>query len=64
MNKKKILNDPVYGFITVPSDLIFDIINHPYFQRLRRIKQLGLTEMVFTRVRSTRVFTTRWAPCT
>ncbi|MCJ8164419.1 HD domain-containing protein [Pontibacter sp. E15-1] len=47
MNKKKILNDPVYGFITVPSDLIFDIINHPYFQRLRRIKQLGLTEMVY-----------------
>jgi HD superfamily phosphohydrolase len=47
VNKKKILNDPVYGFITVPSDLIFDIINHPYFQRLRRIKQLGLTEMVY-----------------
>ncbi|WP_162051960.1 HD domain-containing protein [Pontibacter pamirensis] len=47
MNKKKILNDPVYGFITVPSDLLFDIINHPYFQRLRRIKQLGLTEMVY-----------------
>ncbi|QCR20964.1 HD domain-containing protein [Pontibacter sp. SGAir0037] len=47
MNKKKIFNDPVYGFITVPSDLIFDIIDHPYFQRLRRIKQLGLTEMVY-----------------
>lgn len=47
MNKKKIFNDPVYGFITVPSDLVFDIINHPYFQRLRRIKQLGLTEMVY-----------------
>ena len=47
MNKKKIFNDPVYGFITVPTDLIFDIINHPYFQRLRRIKQLGLTEMVY-----------------
>lgn len=47
MNKKKIFNDPVYGFITVPSELIFDIINHPYFQRLRRIKQLGLTEMVY-----------------
>ncbi|GAB3203674.1 HD superfamily phosphohydrolase [Pontibacter aydingkolensis] len=47
MNKKKIFNDPVYGFITVPTDLIFDIIDHPYFQRLRRIKQLGLTEMVY-----------------
>ncbi|PRY13271.1 hypothetical protein CLV24_106186 [Pontibacter ummariensis] len=47
MNKKKIFNDPVYGFISVPSELIFDIINHPYFQRLRRIKQLGLTEMVY-----------------
>ncbi|MFD2245731.1 HD domain-containing protein [Pontibacter ruber] len=47
MNKKKIFNDPVYGFITVPSELLFDIIDHPYFQRLRRIKQLGLTEMVY-----------------
>lgn len=47
MNKKKIFNDPVYGFITVPSELLFDIIDHAYFQRLRRIKQLGLTEMVY-----------------
>jgi uncharacterized protein len=47
VNKKKIFNDPVYGFITVPSELLFDIIDHPYFQRLRRIKQLGLTEMVY-----------------
>ncbi len=47
MNKKKIFNDPVYGFITIHSGLIFDIINHPYFQRLRRIKQLGLTEFVY-----------------
>ncbi|TXK37091.1 HD domain-containing protein [Pontibacter qinzhouensis] len=47
MNKKKIINDPVYGFITVPSELLYDIIEHPYFQRLRRIKQLGLTEMVY-----------------
>lgn len=47
MNKKKIFNDPVYGFITVQSDLIFDIIQHPYFQRLRRIKQLGLTDFVY-----------------
>lgn len=47
MNKKKIFNDPVYGFISVQSDLIFDIIQHPYFQRLRRIKQLGLTDFVY-----------------
>ncbi len=47
MNKKKIINDPVHGFLTIPSELIFDLINHPYFQRLRRIKQLGLTEQVY-----------------
>ncbi len=47
MNKKKILNDPVYGFINIPNDLIYDIIEHPYFQRLRRIKQLGLTDYVY-----------------
>ncbi|MEQ8909188.1 MAG: HD domain-containing protein [Vicingaceae bacterium] len=46
-NKKKIINDPVYGFISLPFDLIFDIIEHPYFQRLRRIKQLGLTHLVY-----------------
>ncbi|WP_425390881.1 HD domain-containing protein [Ekhidna sp.] len=47
MNKKKILNDPVYGFINIPNDLLFDIIEHRYFQRLRRIKQLGLTDLVY-----------------
>jgi len=47
LNKKKIVNDPVYGFINIPTDLIFDIIEHPYFQRLRRIKQLGLTYLVY-----------------
>lgn len=47
MNKKKIINDPVYGFITIPSDLLYDIISHPYFQRLRHIKQLGLTDLVY-----------------
>lgn len=46
-NKKKIFNDPVYGFISLPYNLIFDIIEHPYFQRLRRIKQLGLTHLVY-----------------
>ena len=47
MNSHKIINDPVHGFITIPGDLIFEIIEHPYFQRLRRIKQLGLTDMVY-----------------
>ena len=47
MNKKKIFNDPVWGFISVNNPLIFDIIEHPFFQRLRRIKQLGLAELVY-----------------
>ena len=46
-NKRKIINDPVYGFINIPGDLLFDLIEHPYFQRLRRIKQLGLTHLVY-----------------
>ncbi|WP_158861059.1 HD domain-containing protein [Lunatibacter salilacus] len=47
MKSHKIINDPVYGFINIPSELIFAIIDHPYFQRLRRIKQLGLTDYVY-----------------
>src|SRR5690606_9659452 len=47
LNKKKIINDPVYGFIHIQSELIFDIISHPWFQRLRNIKQLGLTDLVY-----------------
>ena len=47
MNKKKIFNDPVYGFITVPYEIVFDLIEHPYFQRLRRISQLGLTHYIY-----------------
>jgi HD superfamily phosphohydrolase len=47
VNKQKIINDPIYGFITIPGDLVFDIIEHRYFQRLRRIKQLGLTSYVY-----------------
>jgi HD superfamily phosphohydrolase len=47
LNKKKIINDPVYGFITIPSDLIFDLIQHPYMQRMRYIKQLGMTHLVY-----------------
>lgn len=46
-NKKKIINDPVYGFITIPQEIIFDVIEHPYFQRLRRINQLGLSHLVY-----------------
>ena len=45
--KQKIINDPVYGLITVPNNLVFDIIEHPWFQRLRRIIQLGLTHYVY-----------------
>ena len=48
MNKKQIIfNDPIYGFITVPDPLIHKIINHPYFLRLQRIRQLGLTSLVY-----------------
>lgn len=46
-NKRKIINDPVHGFISIPDELCFDLIEHPYFQRLRRIKQLGLTHLVY-----------------
>ncbi len=46
-NKLKIVNDPIYGFITIPYEIVFDIIEHPYYQRLRRIKQLGLTSLVY-----------------
>jgi len=47
MSKSKIFNDPVYGFVTVPYGIIFDLVEHPYFQRLRRISQLGLTSYVY-----------------
>jgi HD superfamily phosphohydrolase len=47
LNKNKIINDPVYGFISIPTELIFDLIEHPYFQRLRYIKQLGMTHLVY-----------------
>lgn len=45
--KQKIINDPVYGFVNIQSALLFDLIEHPYFQRLRRIKQLGLSNLVY-----------------
>jgi uncharacterized protein len=54
VHKSKIINDPVYGFITVPGELAFTIIEHPYFQRLRRIKQLGLTHLVYPGAHHTR----------
>lgn len=47
MSHLKIVNDPVHGFISIPYDSTFSIIDHPYFQRLRRIKQLGLTDLVY-----------------
>ncbi len=45
--KRKIINDPLYGFITLADKLVFDVIEHPFFQRLRRIEQLGLASMVY-----------------
>ena len=46
-NKNKILNDPVYGFITIQHELTFDLMDHPFVQRLRRISQLGLSHLVY-----------------
>jgi hypothetical protein len=46
-NKRKIVNDPVHGFVTICSELLFDLIEHPVFQRLRRIRQLGMTSYVY-----------------
>jgi uncharacterized protein len=53
-NKLKILNDPIYGFITIPNTLIFDILQHPYFQRLRRISQMGMSYLVYPGAHHTR----------
>ncbi len=47
MNRNKILNDPVYGFITIPYGILFELVEHRYFQRLRRIKQTGLTHYIY-----------------
>lgn len=46
-NKRKIINDPVFGFLTIPNELVYDVLQHPYVQRLNRIKQLGLSYMVY-----------------
>ncbi|NAS30530.1 HD domain-containing protein [Flavobacteriaceae bacterium R38] len=53
-NKLKILNDPIYGFITIPNTLIFDLIAHKYFQRLRRISQMGMSYLVYPGAHHTR----------
>src|SRR6478609_4798819 len=54
INKLKILNDPIYGFITIPDTLIYDLVEHPYFQRLRRISQMGLSYLVYPGAHHTR----------
>ncbi len=54
VNKRKIINDPVYGFISIPGDFVFDLIEHPFFQRLRYIRQLGLTSFVYPGANHTR----------
>lgn len=54
MKKLKKVNDPIYGFITIKSELLFRIFNHSYFQRLRRIRQLGLSELVYPGATHTR----------
>jgi uncharacterized protein len=54
INKRKIINDPVYGFISIPGDFVFDLIEHPWYQRLRNIKQLGLTNYVYPGANHTR----------
>lgn len=53
-NKLKILNDPIYGFITIPNTLIYDLVQHPYFQRLRRISQMGMSSLVYPGAHHTR----------
>jgi len=53
-NKLKILNDPIYGFISIPNSLLYDLIEHPFFQRLRRINQMGLSYLVYPGATHTR----------
>ena len=54
VNKLKIFNDPIYGFISIPNALIYDLVQHPYFQRLRRISQMGLSYLVYPGANHTR----------
>ena len=53
-NKLKIINDPIYGFITIPSSIIFELIEHRFFQRLRRISQMGMSYLVYPGAHHTR----------
>lgn len=53
-NKKKIINDPVFGFINIPGTLLYNLLQHPYLQRLTRIKQLGLSSYVYPGAQHTR----------
>src|SRR5690554_1488645 len=52
--KRKIINDPVFGFITIPNDFVYSIIQHPFLQRLNRIRQLGLAPFVYPGAQHTR----------
>ena len=54
MNDVKIINDPVFGFIRIPRGLLYNIVEHPLFQRLNRINQLGLASVVYPGARHTR----------
>ena len=53
-NKLKIINDPVHGFIKIPYEILYDVLEHRYFQRLRRISQTGLLSLVFPGATHTR----------
>ncbi len=54
LQKRKIINDPVFGFINIPNDFVYDVIQHPYLQRLNRIRQLGLAPFVYPGAQHTR----------
>lgn len=54
VNKNKIINDPLHGFLTIPTELMYDVIQHPYFQRLRRVRQLGMSDWVYPGATHTR----------
>ena len=61
MSERKIINDPVFGFINIPKGLLYNIVCHPLLQRLTRIKQLGYL-LLCIRERNTPGFSTRWEP--
>lgn len=61
MSERKIINDPVFGFINIPKGLLYNIVCHPLLQRLTRIKQLGLSSAVYPGG-NTPGFSTRWEP--